>query len=747
MLLTSVVLSSKESVVQHIKIGSWLPLLLAGVASSTGIGLQGMAQEATSIQGFIHLNRFPVGGAVAEIVSATPDGNTLAFTNAGDQAVGFVDITDPLNPELLGSVDVSDLGEPTSVAITPDGQLAIVAVLFLIDEEAGQTLADQQPGSLVFIDVESRERVAELVLPGIGPDSLAITPDGSKVIVAIEDEEDEETLPGSRPGSVVIVSLNAEDPAASMATTVDLDLSDIAGVNWPQDPQPEYISINADGSVAAVSIQENNAIALIDIAEASVIRIFSAGTSVHAKADLIEDGEISLIQAFEGRREPDTIGFTPDGQYLVTLNEGDTSLESFGDDIWSGGRGWSIFDLEGAVVYDSDSRAEELAVLRGQYPEGRSENRGIEMEGGAVARFGDQDLAFVASERGSFMIVADITDGANPQRLAFLPTGLAPEGILPLPQRNLILSANEGDGTIDIWQASTEPVDPYTATEPLLQTLSLNRPFSAISGLQVNPQNPQQLFAVPDSAIAPSRIYTITLDNNRANISDVLILTKDGDPVSYDPEGITLAAEGGFWLVSEGDDREGREKPNLLIRVNGEGEVQEEILLPEADAAAITRFGFEGVATNQDGTVVYVAVQREFEGDPEGQVRIYGYDLEDSSWSYVLYPLDDDNVDGWVGLSEIARQPDGSFLILERDNQGGANGAANARVKRVYQVELEGVETGSLIEKTLVVDLLADHNWLEEKAEGLTVVEGGFWVASDNDGGETYSRLLKVDLE
>lgn len=706
-----------------------------------GAGIQ--AQESESIRGFSLINRYQVG-AVAEIISAGPEGEILAYTNAEDQLIGILDISDPDSPEELGTVDVSELGEPTSVVITPDGQYAVAAVLDLIDEEGGETIADQQPGQLVFIDLESLEITAELELNGIGPDSVAITPDGERILVAIEDEEDEDTLPGERPGSIDIVAVDPEDPTDSEVSTLELDLSEVEGVNYPEDPQPEFISVNPEGSLAAVSLQENNAIAILDLESEEVLRIFSAGTSSH-QADLTEEGTIDLSEAFEGRREPDTIAFTPDGEHLVLLNEGDTDLERFGDDIWSGGRGWSIVDLEGDVIYDSGSDVEELAVLRGQYPERRSENRGVEMEGGTSAQYGDQPLAFVASERGSFLLAYDISDLEAPELISFLPTGLAPEGILAIPDRGLLLSANEVDGTIDIFQTSDEPVDPYTETEPLVIASSLDTPFSAISGNVAVPDREDALYAIPDSAIAPSQIYTMELEDNRATVTESLILTLDGEPVSYDLEGIAVDPEGGFWLVSEGDTREGRERPNLLIRANADGEVEEEITLPEEDAAAITRFGFEGVTPNEDGSQVFVAVQREFEEDPENQVRIYRYTVEDGSWTYFFYPLDTDNVDGWVGLSEIASLGDDAFLVIERDNQGGANGAANARVKRVYEFSLEDVDPESMVEKTLVVDLLEEHTWLEEKAEGLAIVEGGFWVSSDNDGGETYTRLLFIE--
>jgi len=706
---------------------------------STTLVLGGARVSDAQIRSFVPVTRYVVDGAVAEIISANAEGTLLAYTNADDQVIGMIDISDAENPVELGTVDVSEFGEPTSVAITPNGQYAIAAMLDTDD------ILEQDPGYLVFIDVASQTRVAELQLAGIGPDSVAITPDGEKVIIAIEDEEDEDSLPGDRPGSLNIVAIDYASPEDSTLTEVALDLSGIEGVNYASDPQPEFVSIRPDGEIAAISLQENNAIAILDVESESITQIFSAGTSVHERADLVEDDDVLLVEPFEGRREPDTITFTPDGQHIITLNEGDTDLERFDDGIWSGGRGWSIFDLEGNVVYDSGSSAEELAVWHGQYPEGRSENRGVELEGGTAAQFGDRPFAFVTSERGSFILIYDISNIESPRFINFYPTGRAPEGVLAIPERNLLLTSNEDDGTIDIFRASPFFESGYSENEPLVSSNNLSIPFGALSGMVASPDNSSVLYAVPDNAFAPSRIYTINLLRDRANVLTALTITKDGEPVGYDLEGIAIHPDGGFWLVSEGDNREGRERPNLLIHVDESGAVQQEITLAESDAEAISRFGFEGVTTSADGSSVYVAIQREFDGDPEGMVRIGEYDTESETWSYYMYPLDGDNIeDSWVGLSEIARDTDGSFLVIERDNQGGENGAANVRIKRIYRISLDGLSEGDTVEKTLVTDLVEDYSWLADKVESLAVTESGYWVASDNDGGEWYNRLLFI---
>jgi len=48
----------------------------------------------------------------AEIISATPDGMTLIFSDSPNKRIGFIDITDPKAPKPAGSLALD--GEPTS---------------------------------------------------------------------------------------------------------------------------------------------------------------------------------------------------------------------------------------------------------------------------------------------------------------------------------------------------------------------------------------------------------------------------------------------------------------------------------------------------------------------------------------------------------------------------------------------------------------------------------------------------------
>lgn len=97
-----------------------------------------------------------------------------------------------------------------------------------------------------------------------------------------------------------------------------------------QDLEPEYIT--TDGDTAWVTLQENNAIAVIDIRNARVKKIFALGFKDHSlprnKLDASDDDGVINIANWPvfGMYHPDAIEtFEHNGKrYLVTANEGDS---------------------------------------------------------------------------------------------------------------------------------------------------------------------------------------------------------------------------------------------------------------------------------------------------------------------------------------------------------------------------------------------------------------------------------------
>jgi len=161
------------------------------VTAGTPAGAQEGAPAPTP--GFDPVTRYTVSGAVAETVAATPDGDTLVFTDSETLEVGFVDISDPGAPVEIATVTLED--SPTSVAVTPDDDLVLVAV--------------SGTNELVVLDAESRAEVGSIPLGG-QPDSVTVNKIG-RYAIAIENERDEGVDDGLMPqapaGFLTIVAL------------------------------------------------------------------------------------------------------------------------------------------------------------------------------------------------------------------------------------------------------------------------------------------------------------------------------------------------------------------------------------------------------------------------------------------------------------------------------------------------------------------------------------------------------------
>ncbi|MDR2387656.1 MAG: esterase-like activity of phytase family protein [Deltaproteobacteria bacterium] len=687
------------------------------------------------------------GGGVAEIVAGTPDGLFLYYTNASGSKVGILDISDPKKPITGTDISISE-AEPTSASVTSDGKYLVVAA------RNGDGLDKPTPGSLYIYDLADRAspRLLGQVEIGIGPDSVALAERDGKVaaVVAIEDEETdsegEATMDGKRAGRVDVVTLNFENPSASKVASVEFPkatLDAVSGVNFTADPQPEFVAIHPNQREFAVTLQENNAVAIVDIEnfESPKIKtIFCAGTT-ERQADLQKDGKVNFTEAFKARREPDGIAYVKAGNqvYLALANEGDTALKTFGDNVYSGGRGVSLHGLDGKPVWDSGLELEKAASLLGHYPDSRSNSRSLEVEGVIGASLYDDDLMMAVSERGSFIAVYRLNDASQPELLTILPTGISPEGVTVLAGRadgkKLIVTANEGDGTVNIYSASDGP----KTADPNSPTISSNNiAWSALSGFTTDGRD---IYSVPDNARSPSFIWKLDMkeaQNGRVEITQEIPLKKDGAPVAYDLEGICWTKEG-FWLVSEGAESAG----NLLIFANHDGTVQTEYPLPAeffSKYGDSKNYGFEGVTAASDGQI-YAAFQRGFNLDGPN-AAILRFDPAAKQWQTAWYPLDVHSKDPkkfWMGLSDICALDDGRLLVVERDKGLGGT----IEVKKIYSIDSKTFANEKQLEKKLVYDIFKEKNLLLEKVESLCVLDGNMWIAIDNDGAG-WTQMLNL---
>ncbi len=712
------------------------PLALAGLASLVLTGAASAEPMFNRIGTFsVPLNlpagRDPKTKSVAEIIAANEAGTLLAYTDGEQKGVGLIDITDAAAPKPAGFVPVG--GETTSLVIL--GQRAFVAVVTSGDN------FKEPAGRLATIDLATKQVVATCDLGG-QPDSITLSKDKSRLVIVIENERDEKLDKGALPqlpaGNLTLIGV--KDGQADCASRQVVDLTGLAAVE-PTDPEPEFVDVNADG-LAVVTLQENNHIVLVDTRTGKVAGHFSAGSVDLKGIDKTRDGRINPVEELKGvASEPDSVRWL-DNDRFVTANEGD----------WKGGsRGFTIFRKDGAVEFDSGAATDHVAMRLGHYPERRSAAKGSEPEGIEVGIYGADRLIFVGLERASLVLVyRDEGPGRPPRYLQALAGGIAPEGLVAIPQRNLFVTASEADlvakdgprSVVTLYQRSEAPAAYPTIVSVDLDGAPLG--WGALSGLAAHATTPGRLFAVTDGAYQPSRILEIDATQMPARITGALTVTKDGKPAAFDLEGIATRPAGGFWLASEGNP-ERKDKPtgNLLLRVSATGAVEEEIALPEALAAQATRFGFEGVAVTGQGAdeTLWIAVQREWKDDPKGKAKLLSYKPATKSWGVLHYPLSAPAAGAWMGLSELTALGDDRFAVIERDNRFGAGA-----VKTLATFSLKGLTPAAIgaaniptVNKTLLRDLTPDLMKLGgyglDKVEGMSVDSAGnLFVVTYNDG-------------
>ncbi|GEO86371.1 MULTISPECIES: esterase-like activity of phytase family protein [Alphaproteobacteria] len=722
-------------------------------AALTAALLASVAVPASAEQVFNRIASFPVAANMpadkdvksvssAEIIAASEDGMTLVYSDSPLGAIGFVDISDARAPKAGGALMMG--GEPTSVGIA--GGKALVAV------NTSESYV-KPSGKLDVVDLATKTVEASCDLGG-QPDSVAISPDKTFAAIAIENERDEELNDGALPqmpaGDLIIVSL--KDGVADCATIKHVDVTGLAEIA-PEDPEPEFVSINSLGEIA-LTMQENNHIVIIDGKTGEVKSHFSAGAVDIAGIDTKTDGALKFTGKLEGvKREPDAVKWLDDNR-IVIANEGDYE---------GGSRSFTIFDKTGKELFESGPSLELEIARLGHFPDKRAKKKGVELEGLETATFGDQRYFFVLSERASVAAVYKDT-GAEPELMQILPSGISPEGVVAIPGRNLLATANEVDLVED--GGARSHVMLYELAEgekayPMIQSDMVDDSpigWGALSGLVGDAEKAGQLYAVNDSfySMQPT-IFTIDATAKPARIVSALPVTRGGQAAQkLDMEGITLDGKGGFWLASEGNSD--KLTPHALYHVSNKGEIKEEIALPADLLKNEIRFGFEGVTMigSGDDATLWMAVQREWKDDEKGTVKLVSYNPKSKEWGAVRYPLDKGEA-GWVGLSEISAHGDYVYII-ERDNQIGDA----AKIKKLYRVALADLKPAKiggelpLVKKEEVHDFLPDlkaatNGYVVDKLEGFTFdASGQAYAVTDNDGvddssGETL--FFPVDLK
>lgn len=349
-------------------------------------------------------------------------------------------------------------GDMTSIAVSDKEDFMVVSL---------QDEAHDKAGLAVFLNFEGK--ILGVAKTGVQPDMVTITPDGMMVLTADEGEPRKGYKEGTTDpeGSVTLIVPATGGKIES--TTVDFKEFDgkrdelignnvvlKKGVAPSKDLEPEFIAVSEDGKKAYVTLQENNAVAVIDLTSKKAEGVYGLGFKDFSKAgnelDLRKDKKIEIKnENVFGIYMPDAIATYNVGEetYLVTANEGDSreweeylnevekeDVVYFGKEDYEGldqskdyifgGRSFSVWNLKDGkmnLVYDSGSDFEKITAEK--YPEffnvsndnlkldSRSGKKGPEAEGVVVGKIGDKTYAFIALERTGGIMAYDITDPNN----------------------------------------------------------------------------------------------------------------------------------------------------------------------------------------------------------------------------------------------------------------------------------------------------------------------------------------------
>lgn len=408
-----------------------------------------------------------VGLAGAEISAYDPSSRNFYVTS--DSGLQIVSAANPADLVAGAVIDFSAeafgaFGNAiTSVAVS-NGVVAVAVA----------NASKSEPGRVFLLD--SAGTLIKAVTVGALPDMLTFTPDGKQILVANEGERDGENGERDAPGGVSIIHL-AGGAAQATVTTLDFSAFDgredalrAAGVrifngkSASLDLEPEYIAVAPGGKEAMVTLQEANAVALLNLTTQKFTKIVplglkkyqgllsdfsdrdggyvpvsdkpvfgmympdavtaftSKGRTFYAMAnegddrdDFMADGEKARLStlmldpvlfpnaaALQANTALGRLN-TPNPATVGAGISGDTDGDGDIDRILSyGARSFSIVDSRGKQVFDSGDHIERFIASQGTgvFDDSRSDDKGPEPEGMTSAVIDGRTLVFVGLERG-----------------------------------------------------------------------------------------------------------------------------------------------------------------------------------------------------------------------------------------------------------------------------------------------------------------------------------------------------------
>tara|TARA_R110002110_G_scaffold186258_4_gene393319 strand:- start:284 stop:1834 length:1551 start_codon:yes stop_codon:yes gene_type:complete len=467
--------------------------------------------EASVVWSYDHNG--PGAGTTSEIVAHDPDDQRV-YVAGGDG----VDVLDAVTGALITTIplDTGRFDGVNSVAVK-NGKVAIAAAASNV----------QQNGAVLMYDTSNLAAAPTEITVGANPDMVTFAQNGTKLLVANEGEPNDD-YDVDPVGSVSVVDVATSSVQTAGFSGFDAQKAALIasgvrifgpGATVSQDLEPEYIAISPDGTKAYVTLQENNALAIVDISGAvpTVTDVVPLGYKDHGVPGQGIDPsdrdpiEIKTLSNVLGMYQPDAIASFEKGgtTYLITANEGDArdydgfaeearvkdlSLSGFpagtGDDdefgrlnvtttlgqngsgdyeeLYAfGARSFSILDEDGTIIFDSGDMIEQILIdqFPDFWPDGREDNKGPEPESVVVGEVGDLLFAFVGLERSDAIMVFGLDDPLNPYfaGLIYNDGDEAPEGLAFIGEDDsadgfaYLAIGNEDSGTTTMYRLTSIP--------------------------------------------------------------------------------------------------------------------------------------------------------------------------------------------------------------------------------------------------------------------------------------------------
>lgn len=446
----------------------------------------------------------------SEISAYDPATKKLFVVNNSDvNRIDVLDLSNPAAPVLLGKILMAPYGGFVNSVAVSNGKLAA----------AIEATNKQAVGKCVVFNTNDLSEIKQITV-GALPDMVTFSPDGNWIMTANEGEPSDDYVTDPE-GSISIINVAGGYAVKTLNFAGFESYSKLLkakgyrvfGLNATlvKDTEPEYITISADSKTAWVTLQENNAIAKVDLNLQAITDVFPLGFKDYAalnNAFDFSDKDSKVMFAnypkIKGIYMPDAIAvYEKNGiPYLFTANEGDareyskfaevkrvkdvaldynsfptgadlkadavlgrlnitttlgdTDGDGDFDELYSlGARSMSVWNGNtGKQIFDTQNEIDHRSILAGLYDDARSDDKGSEPEGIAIGKIGNRMYAFVGCERTDAVLIYDITNPELPLYKFTLKTGDAPEGILFIPadksptKSPLLIVSSENDGQV-----------------------------------------------------------------------------------------------------------------------------------------------------------------------------------------------------------------------------------------------------------------------------------------------------------